>query len=210
MVVRRLPNTDSELYHYGIKGQHWGVRRYQNADGSLTDAGKGRYSSGKSKTSHHSKINLSPKAKKGIKIALAAVAGLTLAGAATYLGYKYIKPQTLIKNVRSMKIKNNALTKKLNSRNESAKKVSLMTDEQLDAGIKRLKLEKQYTDLVDESLHKSKIQLDDTVQKVGNATLYTLLAGTTAYTIRSAITGEQDREILADYVAPKPNKNKKK
>lgn len=30
--------------HHGIKGQRWGVRRYQNADGSLTDAGKRKYS----------------------------------------------------------------------------------------------------------------------------------------------------------------------
>lgn len=32
-----------ELYHHGIIGQRWGVRRYQNSDGSLTPAGKKRY-----------------------------------------------------------------------------------------------------------------------------------------------------------------------
>ena len=32
-----------ELYHHGIKGQRWGVRRYQNADGSLTPEGQKRY-----------------------------------------------------------------------------------------------------------------------------------------------------------------------
>lgn len=32
-----------ELYHHGIKGQRWGVRRYQKKDGSLTPAGKKRY-----------------------------------------------------------------------------------------------------------------------------------------------------------------------
>ena len=36
--------TTSELSHHGILGQKWGVRRYQNPDGSLTAAGKRRYS----------------------------------------------------------------------------------------------------------------------------------------------------------------------
>lgn len=30
------------LAHHGIKGQRWGVRRFQNQDGSLTDAGRNR------------------------------------------------------------------------------------------------------------------------------------------------------------------------
>lgn len=30
----------NELYHYGVKGQKWGIRRYQNEDGTLTDEGR--------------------------------------------------------------------------------------------------------------------------------------------------------------------------
>ena len=38
---------DDILQHYGIKGMHWGVRRYQNPDGSLTDAGRKHYNKSK-------------------------------------------------------------------------------------------------------------------------------------------------------------------
>lgn len=36
--------TEYELRHYGIKGMRWGIRRFQKKDGSLTPAGKERYS----------------------------------------------------------------------------------------------------------------------------------------------------------------------
>ena len=35
--------NNNELYHHGIIGMKWGVRRYQNKDGTLTNAGKKRY-----------------------------------------------------------------------------------------------------------------------------------------------------------------------
>lgn len=41
-IITKLDGSEA-LYHHGIKGQKWGVRKYQNPDGSLTEAGKRRY-----------------------------------------------------------------------------------------------------------------------------------------------------------------------
>lgn len=41
--IQVRPPYANELYHHGIKGQKWGVRRYQKPDGTLTKAGEKRY-----------------------------------------------------------------------------------------------------------------------------------------------------------------------
>lgn len=55
------------IYHYGIKGQKWGVRRFQNSDGSLTNAGKKRYSEDPSYTEAHSKKPVSQMSNEELK-----------------------------------------------------------------------------------------------------------------------------------------------
>lgn len=43
MDYTKIVQEEDYLEHHGIKGQKWGIRRYQNADGSLTEEGKRRY-----------------------------------------------------------------------------------------------------------------------------------------------------------------------
>ena len=47
----------TELYHFGIKGQRWGVRRFQSPDGTLTAAGKARYKAYKKDFKSYNKLN---------------------------------------------------------------------------------------------------------------------------------------------------------
>ena len=43
LMSKNFTDWGSELYHYGVKGQKWGVRNYQNPDGTLTAAGQRQY-----------------------------------------------------------------------------------------------------------------------------------------------------------------------
>lgn len=82
-----IRSEESDIYHHGILGMHWGIRRFQNKDGSLTSAGRDRYGvEGKRKASEDDskKSGLTDKQKKAIKIG-AAVAVTVLAA---YGGYK--------------------------------------------------------------------------------------------------------------------------
>lgn len=67
----------NELYHHGIKGMQWGKRRFQNNDGSLTAAGRERYSSKEEKRtakidSRIKKLELRKQQNKGVYDAMQA------------------------------------------------------------------------------------------------------------------------------------------
>lgn len=97
-----------ELQHHGIKGQRWGIRRFQKKDGTLTPAGKKRYSED-SKSRHRQNLEANYRAKglskeeaeaaasKRIKIEkiVAVTAGVTVgACAAYYAKNKWIADRT--------------------------------------------------------------------------------------------------------------------
>ena len=55
--------VNDELYHHGIKGQKWGVRRFRNNDGSLTTKGHKRYVTSKAYDDYKKAIRAFEKAE---------------------------------------------------------------------------------------------------------------------------------------------------
>ena len=53
-IIQNLQENHNSLKHYGIKDMHWGVRRFQNPDGSLTEEGRERYGVGEPRSPHFS------------------------------------------------------------------------------------------------------------------------------------------------------------
>ena len=92
-----------ELYHYGVKGMKWGVRRFQNEDGSLTSAGRKRYNDS---ATEKQKNDISDEERKRrlkrniITGATAAAAALAVIGTMYYTNNRY---NVNLKKLRSAK-----------------------------------------------------------------------------------------------------------
>lgn len=118
---------NGELYHWGIKGMRWGVRRYQNKDGSLTKAGRKRYAE------ENEKLKAREKEIKGREKAAARQAKLDA------------KKAELDAREAALKGGKPKLAKKLDD-DSKVKSIKDMTDDELREHTSRMILEKNYLD----------------------------------------------------------------
>ena len=142
----------NELYHHGIKGQKWGVRRYQNEDGTLTDAGAKRYArdaieQGYDRYDSQSGTYYKTSKKNGrsdLKV-----------DASRYAKEDTERTKKLVDSTRQMNENlKNANQNSINQANRRNKKnrmdLSSMTDQELRQQINRELLERQYNDVFNE------------------------------------------------------------
>lgn len=80
----------NSLMHHGIKGQKWGVRRYQNSDGTWTEEGKKRRNNeiGDYWNQYGDRVSNNKKMTKGQKALLSIGAGIAAGAIITYGAYK--------------------------------------------------------------------------------------------------------------------------
>ena len=151
------------LKHHGIKGQKWGVRRFQNPDGSYTDAGRKRRGlTGESRE----RRGLSDKQKKALKktAAIAAVA------ATAYAAYKFGKSPSSSDSI-----------------NNSLSTIRKMSDDELLTRIGRLEKEKQLYNLEREVSRLGESKSKDILEKAGKQAAATMASASAVYVGKKAL-----------------------
>lgn len=158
----------NDLYHYGVKGMKWGIRRYQNKDGSLTSAGKKRYDrdirENNAKKKENRIIINEPDPKRWAREDLSRSKKTVDSGL------------NLVKTAKNVNEKVSDQSKKID--------LSSMTDQQLRQAITRAQLEMQYTKMFgnENTVNNGKeyikdvLDIADTVLTVGSTALGLALA----------------------------------
>ena len=133
---------ENELTHWGIKGMRWGVRRYQNKDGTLTTAGKKRYAKEMAKLKEEERV---AKNKQRTKAKLD----------------KLDEKRREIEAIKSGKPVPKPAEKQTNKTG-----IKDMSDEELRSVVTRLQLEQQYRQLRPEQVSAGKRFADKVMKDV--------------------------------------------
>ena len=187
--------SDDELYHYGIKGQKWGVRRYQNKDGSLTPAGKKRRSSSdevrnmstdelrqkvRRLNNEQRYIDLTRSSSSSISKTADGIERASRIGGDANRIYKSMNgennPYSKVANQGIDAMSRTArLTKKIDSnvrsKNDTAKalkKLEAMSDADLAKEVDRLDLEQQYSRLSNSKIRRGKTSVNEVLDIAGD------------------------------------------
>lgn len=113
---------ENELAHWGIKGMRWGVRRYQNKDGTLTPAGRKRYENELVKLKEQERVIKNQKKTQA----------------------KFDELDKKRKQLDDLKRGKVSSTTKKSEEAPKRKSITDMSDEELQAFVNRMSLEKQY------------------------------------------------------------------
>ena len=161
----------SDLRHHGIKGQKWGVRRFQNADGSLTAAGRKRYGDGESSYDYG-------KDSGGRKV-------VRVGKGSNDNNYKSTldKVNSAGKIVDEMKKYSNSSQKSndANMERRIRKSINEMSDKELQQRVQRLNMEDNYTRMM---MHRENLERGESfVNKALNVSSTALQGAAAALTI---------------------------
>lgn len=196
--VSGIPYSD-ELFHYGIKGQKWGVRRFQNEDMSLTPAGRERYSKSSFNASRNGSFS-KEKARNAAKTA-GIIAGTALAAYGAYrlansdIGKEFISRQ---------------LSKRKEHRGyiKDAARVHSMSLNELEEKMGRLQKEKSFVELTLNRLTTTGNPDTNMLIRSGRKVMEGLLVGTGTYAGYAILSKKFDPKQYAGYAFANPNKKK--
>lgn len=178
------------LAHHGIKGQKWGIRRFQNSDGSLTEAGKKRYSSN---TSAEKQKKWVKEHKKKLTIA----GGVALAAVGTAVAIKYSKES--MNAASRATIEEGAKAAKAALKRDVAN-VKLLSDEELNRKIERLKKEAEFKKMVEKDLYPGREFYNAQLKAIGGKAMQNLGAGAILYGAKALIQDQFDKKDFANAV----------
>lgn len=173
---------NGELYHYGVLGMKWGRRLYQRKNGTLTSLGKKRYEREMAKAKSEANVlrNRQATANKMAKLEEMKARNKTKKDV---LDGK-ITPETAKQNAK-------------NSKKTKTKKLSEMTNEEIQAKVDRIKLENELKSLTPEKVSKGK----QFAQMMGNDIVKPMIVGAGKDVIKKALDkhlglGDSDFEKL--------------